>query len=210
VVAADVRAAVEGALSALTDLGIEIVELRLPEVDLALHASVAISLSEAADHHRERLRRAAGRYLPGTRIMIETGALASEDDIHLAWQVRSYLQASIPEAMAKAGVAGLLSPTLPAIVPLAASMSSELTGSGGEDSLAAALRMLSAANLTGMPGLTVPCGFANGQPIGMHIMGPKHSDATVLAIGNAYEQAAPWRTCVPVKVLPAVTGPRVP
>lgn len=207
-VAADVRAAVEEALSVLTDLGIEIVELSLPEVDLALHASVAISLSEAAHHHRERLLSAAERYLPATRIMIETGALASEDEIHLAWQVRRYLQAFIPEAMAKAGVAGLVSPTLPAIAPFAASMSSELTGSTGEGSLATALRMLSAANLTGMPGLSVPCGFASGQPIGVHVMGIKHSDAAVLAIGNAYEQAARWRTYVPVRVLPAVTGAR--
>lgn len=207
-VAADVRAAMVGALSVLTDLGIEIVELPLPEVDLALHASVAISLSEAAHHHRERLGSAAERYLPATRIMIETGALASREDIHLAWEVRRYLQAFIPAAMAKAGVAGLVSPTLPAIAPLAASMSSELTGTTGEGSLAAALRMLSAGNLTGMPGVSVPCGFASRQPIGMHIMGPRHSDATVLAIANAYEQASPWRTCVPVKVLPVVAGAR--
>jgi aspartyl-tRNA(Asn)/glutamyl-tRNA(Gln) amidotransferase subunit A len=87
-------------------------------------------------------------------------------------------------------------------------MSSELTGDAFEGSLAAALRMLSAANLLGMPGVSVPCGFSSGQPIGMHIMGLKHSDATVLAIGNAYEQAVPWRTCVPVRGLPAVTGVR--
>ncbi|MFJ5956507.1 amidase [Paenarthrobacter sp. NPDC092416] len=209
-VAADVRAAVEGALAVLTDLGIEIVELRLPEVDLALHASVAISLSEAAHHHRERLGSAAQRYLPATRIMIETGALASEEEILLAWEVRRYLQGFIPDAMANAGVAGLVSPTLPAIAPFVASMSTELTGSTGGGSLAAALRMLSVANLTGMPGVSVPCGFASGQPIGMHIMGLKHSDATVLAIANVYEQAAPWRTWVPVKTLPTVTGSRSP
>ncbi|WP_185261710.1 amidase [Pseudarthrobacter sp. NBSH8] len=205
-VAPDVMAVVENALSVLADLGMEIVELRLPELDLALHASVAISLSEAARHHRERLKRSAEGYLPGTRVMIETGALVSRDEVRLAWQVRTHLRAYIPDAMARAGVAGLVSPTLPAIAPLASSMSSELTASVGENSLAAALRMLSAANLTGMPGVSVPCGFASGQPIGMHLMGLEHSDATVLAIADAYEQAAPWRTCVPVRVLPAVTG----
>lgn len=201
-VAPEVMAVVEKALSVLADLGMEIVELRLPELDLALHASVAISLSEAAHHHRERLKRGAAGYLPGTRVMIETGALATEDDVRLAWQVRTYLRTFMPEAMARAGVAGLVSPTLPAIAPLASAMSSELTGSTGQNSLAAALRMLSAANLTGMPGVSVPCGFVNGQPVGLHIMGPEHSDATVLAIAHAYERATEWWTRVPVRVLP--------
>ncbi|MGO4806882.1 amidase [Arthrobacter sp. 2MCAF15] len=198
-----VLAAVEEALSVLADLGIEIVELPLPELDLSLHASVAISLSEAAQHHRQRLRGAAGQYFPGTRVMIETGALVSKDDIRLAWQVRSHLRSLIPESMRRAGVDGLVSPTLPAIAPLASSMSSELTGSTGEDSLAAALRMLSAANLTGMPGVSVPCGFAEGQPIGLHLMGLERSDARVLSIAHSYERATQWRKYVPVRVLPA-------
>jgi Asp-tRNA(Asn)/Glu-tRNA(Gln) amidotransferase A subunit family amidase len=201
----EVVAVVETALSVLADLGMEIVELPLPELDLALHAGVAISLSEAAHHHRERLKRAAGGYLPGTRVMIETGALATEDDVRLAWQVRSYLRTFVPEAMARAGVAGLVSPTLPAIAPLASSMSSELTGTADQNSLAAALRMLSAANLTGMPAVNLPCGFASGQPIGLHIMGLRHSDATVLGIAYAYEHAAPWAAAVPVRVLPSAT-----
>ena len=198
-----VLAAVERALVVFADLGFEIVDLPMPGLDLSLHASVAISLSESADHHRERLAAAAERYLPATRVMIETGALATEDDIRLAWQVRSYLRRSIPETMLRAGVDALVSPTLPAVAPLACSMSSELTGGAGEDSLSSALRMLSAANLTGMPGVSVPCGFADGQPVGLHIMGPEWSDARVLAIAKAYEHAMPWRTHVPVRTLPA-------
>lgn len=205
-VTADVREAVEGALRVLTDLKFEIVELPLPELDLALHASVAISLSEAAHHHRARLGSAAERYLPATRIMIETGALASEEDLQLAWQVREHLRWFLPRAMAQAGVHGLVSPTLPAIAPFARTMSSELTGSPGEDSLSAALRMLSAANLTGMPGVSVPCGFASGQPVGLHIMGPEHTDATVLAIAHAYERATQWKGFVPVHMLPQTVG----
>lgn len=209
-VADGVVEAVEKALRVLADLGFEIVELPLPELDLALHASVAISLSEAVVHHRARLGTSAERYLPATRIMIETGALASEGDIELAWQVRHYLRSFIPRVMAQARVQALVSPTLPAIAPFASSMSSELTASPGEDSLAAALRMLSAANLTGMPAVSVPCGFANGQPVGLHIMGQQHADATVLAIANAYERATQWHQQVPVHVLPLAVAEGMP
>jgi aspartyl-tRNA(Asn)/glutamyl-tRNA(Gln) amidotransferase subunit A len=62
--------------------------------------------------------------------------------------------------------------------------------------------MLSAANLTGMLGISVPCGFASGQPIGLHIMGRVHSDATLLAIALAYQSASQWSRRVPVRVLP--------
>ncbi|GAA4045729.1 amidase [Arthrobacter methylotrophus] len=203
-VSSGVVAAVDEALSVLEDLGIEIIDLSLPDLDLSLHASVAISLSEAALHHRQRLKGAAGQYLPSTRVMIETGALVSRDDIRLAWQVRSHLRSLIPEFMLRTGVDGLVSPTLPAIAPFASSMSSELTGPPGEDSLAAALRMLSPANLTGMPGISVPCGLASAQPVGLHIMGPERSDARVLAIAHAYERATQWHRNVPVRVLPTV------
>lgn len=206
----EVVEAVEKALRVLTDIGFEIVELPLPELDLALHASVAISLSEAAVHHRALLGTSAERYLPATRIMIETGALASEGDIELAWQVRHYLRSFIPRVMAQARVQALVSPTLPAIAPFASTMSSELTASPGEDSLAAALRMLSAANLTGMPAVSVPCGFANGQPVGLHIMGQQHADATVLAIAHAYESATQWHQQVPVHVLPLAIAEGMP
>ncbi|UZX03183.1 amidase [Arthrobacter sp. CDRTa11] len=203
-VSAAVVKCVEGALTVLQDLGMEIVDVPLPELDMALPASLAISLSEAIGHHRERLRRDPARYLSGTRIMIETGALISPADVRLAWDVRKYLQDKVAETMRRAEVHALVSPTLPAIAPLASAMSSELTGATGEDSLAAALRMLSPANLLGMPGLSVPCGFAGGHPVGLHLMGHEFADAQILAIALAYERAVPWRGHVPVRLLPEI------
>jgi aspartyl-tRNA(Asn)/glutamyl-tRNA(Gln) amidotransferase subunit A len=50
-------------------------------------------------------------------------------------------------------------------------------------------------NLTGMPAVSVPCGFAsNGLPVGLHISGRLFDDATVLKVAHAYEQAAGWYT----------------
>ncbi len=48
-------------------------------------------------------------------------------------------------------------------------------------------------NLTGMPALTVPCGFtAAGLPVGLQIVGRRWDEATTLRIGAAYERATPW------------------
>jgi amidase len=43
--------------------------------------------------------------------------------------------------------------------------------------------------LSGYPHLTVPMGLANGLPVGISFIGPAWSDAELLAMGYAYEQA---------------------
>lgn len=48
-------------------------------------------------------------------------------------------------------------------------------------------------NLTQQPAASVPCGFtADGLPVGLHVVGPRHADARVLAVCHAYEQAVSW------------------
>ena len=52
------------------------------------------------------------------------------------------------------------------------------------------------ANIAGVPGLAVPCGFAEGDntrlPIGMQFLGRHFDEATLLRVGYAYEQATEW------------------
>lgn len=48
-------------------------------------------------------------------------------------------------------------------------------------------------NLTGQPAATVPCGFSSdGLPIGLHIIGRRGDETTVLRASAAFEQARPW------------------
>ena len=48
-------------------------------------------------------------------------------------------------------------------------------------------------NTIGHPAASVPCGFsADGLPVGLHIVGRKGDEATVLAASAAFERAAPW------------------
>jgi aspartyl-tRNA(Asn)/glutamyl-tRNA(Gln) amidotransferase subunit A len=51
-----------------------------------------------------------------------------------------------------------------------------------------------AFNLTGHPAASVPCGFAaNGLPVGLHIVGRRFDDVSVLKASAAFEAARPWR-----------------
>jgi len=44
-------------------------------------------------------------------------------------------------------------------------------------------------NLAGVPAISVPCGFANGLPLGLQIIGKHFDESTVYRVAHAYEQA---------------------
>jgi aspartyl-tRNA(Asn)/glutamyl-tRNA(Gln) amidotransferase subunit A len=49
-------------------------------------------------------------------------------------------------------------------------------------------------NMTQQPAASVPCGFADGLPVGLQIVGARHADNTVLAAAHAFQQATTWHT----------------
>ena len=54
------------------------------------------------------------------------------------------------------------------------------------------------ANLVGLPGISVPCGFSSdGLPIGFQLMGRMFDEATLLRVADAYERATDWHTRMP-------------
>ncbi|GAA2856934.1 amidase [Microbacterium arabinogalactanolyticum] len=193
-----VRTAIDESLARLADTGAEIVELDLSFLDAALTAGLVVSLSESVPEHRSRLRAAAVEYLPGTRVMIATGALIDPADVRLALRVRHALRRRIERALSDADLTAIAAPTLPAGAPLLATMASELTDAGDDESLGSALRMLSAANLTGLPGLGIPSGEPDGRPAGMHLLGRMFGDAELIAVARRLESISPWRARVPL------------
>jgi aspartyl-tRNA(Asn)/glutamyl-tRNA(Gln) amidotransferase subunit A len=55
-----------------------------------------------------------------------------------------------------------------------------------------------AFNLTQQPALSVPCGFTSaGLPVGLQVVGPRHADALVLRVGQAYQAATDWHLRTP-------------
>ena len=52
-------------------------------------------------------------------------------------------------------------------------------------------------NIAGLPGLSVPCGFSDGLPVGMQLIGPHFSEETLLRTARAYEAATEWSSARP-------------
>jgi len=54
------------------------------------------------------------------------------------------------------------------------------------------------ANLAGLPGVSVPCGFSSeGLPIGFQLTGRMFDEATLLRVADAYERVTDWHRSVP-------------
>ncbi|MFI5183372.1 MAG: Asp-tRNA(Asn)/Glu-tRNA(Gln) amidotransferase subunit GatA [Vicinamibacteria bacterium] len=47
------------------------------------------------------------------------------------------------------------------------------------------------ANLAGIPGLSVPCGFSDGLPVGLQLLGRPFDEVSLLRLGHAFEGATP-------------------
>jgi aspartyl-tRNA(Asn)/glutamyl-tRNA(Gln) amidotransferase subunit A len=47
-------------------------------------------------------------------------------------------------------------------------------------------------NLAGICGISIPCGFADGLPVGLQIIGEPFAEETILRVAYAYEQATEW------------------
>lgn len=53
-------------------------------------------------------------------------------------------------------------------------------------------QLIPAANLAGLPGLSLPCGFADGMPIGISLVGSPFSENTLLSIGREFQKVTDW------------------
>jgi aspartyl-tRNA(Asn)/glutamyl-tRNA(Gln) amidotransferase subunit A len=53
------------------------------------------------------------------------------------------------------------------------------------------------ANLAGLPGMSIPCGFVDGLPVGLQLVGPHFSEARMLNAAHRYQQETDWHLRVP-------------
>ena len=102
-----------------------------------------------------------------------------------AQRLRSIVKAEVLTAMADVDV--LLTPT-------SLTVASAFDGYD-PDGMRRLPSFMSIWNLTGQPAASVCCGFSSeGLPIGLQIVGKPFDEATVLRVGDAYQQLTDWHT----------------
>ena len=197
---AEVRGLVEDAISELTGLGATTVSVDVPSLKLTMTTGVTLLLAEGAASHLHWLRERPSDYFPETRQSLELGALLPWVTVDAAQRARALISSEVGQAFADHRLDAIVAPTLPETTfPL------DRIVPGEEPYWAKLIPYTFPANLTGLPALTVPCGFTSAElPAGLQIYGRPFRETTVLRIGHAYQQRTPWHERRPPAAAPAV------
>lgn len=193
--AVDVEVAARNALGALRDLGAELREVQPPDVEAANSLHRLILLAEASSVHRRRLETHRDAFGDDVRALLDQGRFVLATDYLDAQRARRVFCREFDAVMRE--VDALVAPAVP--IPTARIGELEIDVNGRRENVRlATTRNVRALNLTGLPVVSVPCGFdRDGMPIGLQIVGRKYGEDRILAIGHAYESATAWHRQIP-------------
>ena len=181
----DVRKAFAAACGRLEAAGAVLVEVAVPELEFASEALMALLGPEAAVVHADRLASAPDAFGSITRAQIEAGFAVPAVAYVRAERLRVRLRAAF--AVLFEQIDAVLSPTVPYVAPVEDPvMDPTADGAGVSDEML----FSAAANLTGCPALSLPCGMSpEGLPIGLHVTAGADRDAWLLALATAMAAA---------------------
>jgi aspartyl-tRNA(Asn)/glutamyl-tRNA(Gln) amidotransferase subunit A len=182
---------VEAAFKQLERLGATLVPIELPAFRFTLPAGFVILMAEVAQPHRRWLVERPKDYVDGTRRLLELGSILPAAHVQAASRARMVMRAEVRAAFREARLDAMVTPTLP--------LTSMALGDMAIDrDLPRFIPFTLPWNLTGLPALSVPCGFTPaGLPAGLQVIGRPFDETTILRIGHAYEQATPWHRARP-------------
>jgi aspartyl-tRNA(Asn)/glutamyl-tRNA(Gln) amidotransferase subunit A len=193
----DVNLAIEKALEVLEDQGASIKTVTLTDLEYATSALLTVDIAEPAAYHAEWLREHPERYGDDVRALLELGEMYLASHYIQAQRYRTLLQQQFADILKD--VEAIITPTVPFTAPAIGDNQVTLANGRSEELIPAVMRYNALPPLTGMPALSVPCGFSSDRlPIGMQIIGDAFDEATVLRIGHGYQQATDWHRQKPV------------
>ncbi|UKA61791.1 amidase [Arthrobacter sp. FW306-04-A] len=183
----DVEAAVRDAVQVLAELGAEVEEIDLGWSD-PVDAYHVLWFSGAAKVVEGYGRGACDRIDPLLAAALERHSGFTAGDFLDATAVRMKLGREMGLLHERYEL--LVTPTLP--IPAFEAGSDVPAGSSSED-WTSWTPYTYPFNLTQQPAISIPCGFtAEGLPVGLQLVGPRHQDARVLSAAAAYQGAGRW------------------
>lgn len=188
----EIAAAVQRAITTLTELGAQTREVALANgKELAVAGGIVVG-AEAHSEHRRHLEETPEALTDEVRQKLTVGRDITAADYLDALHVLRSLSRRWELALADIDV--LVSPTLPTTArPFGAASTDP-----DQDPHTRHTRLTQPANLTGRPAITVPCGLDSaGIPIGLQLLGQPRQEATMLAVARAFEATTDWPERIP-------------
>jgi aspartyl-tRNA(Asn)/glutamyl-tRNA(Gln) amidotransferase subunit A len=180
----EVLEAVRAAADVFASLGAQVSQIEFPDAYEAAKANGLMVPSDAAAFHHDRLQAQPEKFGVDVRQRLETGAAYTSGEYILARRTQSILRRQFEDFFDDYDL--LLTATTPIAAP-------PIEGPDAVEQAARLTRFTSPFNLTGLPAISLPCGFTgDGLPIGLQIVTRPLGEAALLRAANAYEGATEW------------------
>ena len=188
----DVEKAVEQAIRDLAAEGMTVREFQIPHLEYGLGAIFAVELPSSTAYHDVSLRAGRTRHFePDVRSLVEIGRFVTGADYLKGEQFRRVLMEDFRKAFEEVDV--IIAPTTALTGWKHDATTLEIAGKE-ESVLATSWCLTYPFNLTGLPAVSLPCGFdRDGLPIGLQIAGKPFDEMTILRVAHAYERAHEWK-----------------
>ena len=181
---ATVQKPLDAAIRQLGKLGCRLSDVRMPVLDDAHVASIAISATEAVAYHDQFLKTKPEAYGPLVRQRLEAAYQWTALDLLRAQHMLRAVTAAFAQLFEN--VDCLVGAVLPVSPPRIGETTIVINGK--DISVVDAFTRLNAPqNMAGIPALSVPCGMANKMPVGLQIIGASGKDESVLRLGAAFQ-----------------------
>jgi aspartyl-tRNA(Asn)/glutamyl-tRNA(Gln) amidotransferase subunit A len=181
-----VLSAVQRAIDTLKDLGARIEEVKVPTLHLATIANAVIYYNEFWAAHKSDAATVLKTGAAQRRARIYLGLLTGSADYIQAQRIRSRCRAELAEVFTKVDCLAL---------PNQAGPAPRVEDVGPIDTLFKHVvpEYHGPFNLTGLPTLSVPCGFSpNRLPLALQLVGKPFDETTILRVGYTYQQHTKW------------------
>jgi aspartyl-tRNA(Asn)/glutamyl-tRNA(Gln) amidotransferase subunit A len=179
---ADVVAAVIEAGRIFKSLGADVIEVNLDFMRDLAQANGQMVSADAAAFHRDRLKDHPDWFGADVRERLEYGRSLSSTDYSLARRKQAEGRRWMDDFFKVYDL--LMLPTTPITAPL-------IEGTDAITQARQLTRFTAPFNLTGLPALSIPCGFdSNGLPIGLQLVSGSWKEASVLRAGQSIETAS--------------------
>lgn len=187
---AEVMAGVNAAALVFEQLGAVVERVPFPGARQAAAANLLVVTSDAAAYHQERLQSSPEDFGEDVLRRLQSGAAYTSSEYARARHTQATLRRQFELFFETYDI--LLTPATPVTAP-------PIEGPDAVEQARLLTRFTAPFNLTGLPSLSLPCGFtASGLPLGLQITARPWADEKVLQAALAYEQSTGWHDRHPV------------